>query len=72
MTLKNNIEGIIIKWAYQIEEVNYFVLDYSKLDNEVDFLKDRQKQQLSQCQTWENKYFFFRFGNKCCAKKFIL
>ena len=21
MTLKNNIEGIIIKWAYQIEEV---------------------------------------------------
>ncbi len=21
MTLKNNIEGIIIKWAYQIDEV---------------------------------------------------
>ena len=22
MTLKNNIEGIIIKWAYQTDEVN--------------------------------------------------
>ncbi len=27
MTLKNNIEGIIIKWAYQIEEVKHQGLD---------------------------------------------
>jgi len=27
MTLKNNIEGIIIKWAYQIEEVSFNVID---------------------------------------------
>ena len=31
MTLKNNIEGIIIKWAYQIEEVNTVKLGYYEI-----------------------------------------